>query len=128
MLIDRRRALVILGPAAALALTAAQTAKADPAAGQTVFAQHCAICHSTKTGEIIAGPSLAGVVGRKVGSVSGFPYSSAMKTAGGTWTPAALDTFVTMPRRAVPKTNMAFTGLPNAQQRADLVAYLATLK
>lgn len=112
----------------ALGLCSAQAAKADAAAGEVLFKRHCAVCHSTKAGEILSAPSLARLVGRKSGATPGFPYSAAMKSAGVVWSPASLDAFIAAPRKTVPKTNMAFTGLPDAAKRADLIAYLATLK
>ncbi|MFN3523617.1 MAG: c-type cytochrome [Phenylobacterium sp.] len=113
---------------AVLTLAAAGGAEAGAAEGEALFKRHCAVCHSATPDEVISGPSLARLVGRKAGSARGYPYSPAMKAAGLTWSPAALDAFLAAPRKAVPKTTMAFIGLPNPAQRADLVAYLATLK
>ena len=70
------------------------------------------------------GPSLKGIVGRKSGSFPGFNYSPAMKGKNVTWNPATLDTYLTAPMKFVPGTRMAFAGLPNAQDRADVIAYL----
>ena len=86
----------------------------------------CAACHSVDHANGV-GPYLDGVVGRRAGSVDGFHYSRAMKGAG-TWTPARLDAFVAEPQHAVPGTVMPYAGQPDAQARADLLAYLATLK
>lgn len=88
----------------------------------------CAACHSTKAGENRLGPSLAGVVGRKKASVTGFNYSPAMKAQQGAWTAASLDAFLTAPTKAVPGTRMIFPGVPDAKKRAALVGYLKTLK
>jgi cytochrome c len=67
-------------------------------------------------------------MGRKAGSVPGFSYSSAMKKSGIVWTPARLDTYLAAPQQVVPGNSMPFAGIANASQRADVVAYLATLK
>lgn len=74
------------------------------------------------------GPSLFGVVGREAGTIPGFHYSPANKNSGITWTPEKLDPYLTNPKAIVPGTTMMFAGLKDAQQRADLIAYLATLK
>ncbi|HWA04103.1 MAG TPA: cytochrome c family protein [Rhizomicrobium sp.] len=101
---------------------------ADAAKGKTVFAR-CAICHTTtKGGPNGIGPDLFGVVGRKAGTVPDFAYSAAMKNSGITWTPEKLDSYVAHPSAVVPGNRMAFAGIFDAGQRADVVAYLATLK
>ncbi|MDO8875557.1 MAG: cytochrome c family protein, partial [Pseudolabrys sp.] len=74
------------------------------------------------------GPSMAGIVGRKSGTVEGFRYSAANKNADITWTPEVLETYLTNPKAVVPGTTMAYVGLRNATQRADLIAYLVSLK
>lgn len=75
----------------------------------------------------MVGPSLFGVVGRKAGQVVGFHYSPANKASNQTWDAAALDLYLTSPATVVPHTIMTYPGLKDAQKRADLIAYLATL-
>jgi cytochrome c len=115
----------------ALGLLGAATAAAhaaDAAKGANVF-KRCAMCHTdAKGGGNGIGPNLFGVVGRKAASLPDFMYSGALKNAGLTWTPATLDKWISGPMRMVPGTKMAFAGVPNAEQRADLIAFLATLK
>lgn len=113
-----------VGMTAGMARPAA--AAADAGHGQALFGQRCAMCHSTD-GSAKIGPSLAGVVGRKAGSVSGFTYSSALKASNLTWTKPSLDKFLTAPAKMVPGTRMAVS-IPSQTDRADMVAYLATLK
>jgi cytochrome c len=74
------------------------------------------------------GPSLFGIVGRKNGSVSGFHYSNANKNADVVWDAATLDKFLQAPMTVLPGTTMGYAGLRDDTRRADLVAYLATLK
>lgn len=112
-----------LGLATALIAVSASAAGGDPAHGKTVFAR-CAACHDLNTGKTVLGPSLKGIVGRKAGSVAGFSYSAAMKAKAIDWTPANLDAFITAPTHYVPGTRMPFAGLPDAKDRADLIAYL----
>ncbi len=111
--------------AALAAATAAQAAlpAGDAARGKTVFAR-CAACHDLNTGAIRLGPSLKGVIGRKAGTFSNFSYSAGMKSKGVTWGPDTLDQFLTAPMKYVPGTRMAFPGLSNPQDRADVIAYL----
>jgi cytochrome c len=111
---------------AAFALSGAVSHAQDAAAGKAVFAQ-CAACHSID-GSNGVGPSLQGVVGRKAGTFPGFRYSRAMKSATITWDGPTLDAYVAEPQKALPGNVMPFSGLPDAKQRADLVAYLQALK
>ena len=99
---------------------------ADAADGEQAFAQ-CAACHSTD-GSNGVGPTLKGIVGRTSASVPGFVYSNAMKHAQVQWTAAQLDKYLTNPQAAVPGNVMPYAGLTDAQQRAALITYLATLK
>ena len=97
----------------------------DAAAGKAVFAQ-CTACHSID-GSNGVGPSLQGVVGRKAGSLAGFRFSRAMKASTLTWDAASLDAYIADPQKALPGNVMPFSGIPDAKQRADLIAYLKTL-
>jgi cytochrome c len=102
-------------------------AAGDPSAGQTVFAAHCAICHSTEPGVNKIGPSLAGIVGSKSGSVSEFDFSAGMKEANVTWDDANLDKFLANAVGFVHGTKM-FVNLPGEPDRQNVIAYLNTLK
>ena len=100
----------------------------DAANGKVVF-QRCAICHRVdKGGGNGLGPNLFGVVGRKAGTVAGFSYSAAMKNSGIVWTTDKLTAYVAHPAQLVPGNRMAFAGVTDPGQQADVVAYLATLK
>jgi len=101
---------------------------ADPAAGKSVFNSYCSICHSVQPGKNMVGPSLFGVVGRKSGSVPGFRYSPDNQSANITWDQATLDKYLQSPRSVIPGTIMTYAGLKDDTKRADLIAYLATLK
>jgi len=98
----------------------------DVAAGKQVYAQ-CAACHSIN-GSHGVGPTLQGVVGRQAGSILGFRFSRAMKGAGYPWDARTLDAYIENPQAAVPGNVMPYAGLVDVKQRADLIAYLATLK
>lgn len=99
---------------------------ADVESGRAVF-QVCAACHPSKPGELSIGPTLYGVVGRASGSVTGFDYSAAMKASNRTWTLQALDQYLSDPAAVIPNNKMAYAGVKDPQDRADLIAYLATL-
>lgn len=110
------------------ALLAGGTAAAQTVpTGKASFAP-CASCHGTKAGERKLGPTLFGVVGRKAASVPAARYSAAMKSSGIVWTPAALDAFLTAPRKHVPGTIMTFVGVSDKKKREALIRYLGTLR
>jgi cytochrome c len=98
----------------------------DAAAGGMAF-QQCAECHSPGHADG-AGPGLEGVVGRRAGTKDGFVYSVALKNSAIVWDDATLDGFLARPAKAVPGTTMAYPGDDDAKERADLIAYLKTLK
>lgn len=102
-------------------------AAADPAAGEKAFGK-CKACHKVD-GTDGTGPHLNGVVGRAKGSAAGFGYSDAMKAvASESWTPENLNGFIESPKKYLPGTKMSFAGLPKAEDRANLIAYLSTLQ
>jgi cytochrome c len=106
-------------------------AHADPVRGERVF-QRCYACHSVVAGEEnLPGPSLRCVLGRRAGTLSGFRYSPAMIEAGAVpglaWTRATLDAFLVDPLRLVPETTMTMPGLPVAEDRRDVIDYLASV-
>ncbi|MCE7796324.1 c-type cytochrome [Sphingobium sufflavum] len=110
---------------ATFATTAQAQAQKSP--GEQLFGQRCKICHSVEaSGPALLGPNLRGVVGRKAGSTT-FRYSPALKASNIGWTKETLDKFLSGPTKMVPGTRMVVS-LPDAKQRADLLAYLATLR
>ncbi|MBS0125302.1 c-type cytochrome [Thetidibacter halocola] len=97
-------------------------AAADAAAGEKVFGK-CRACHKVD-GTDATGPHLNGVVGRNIDAVAGFNYSGALEQVGDVWTPENLNHFLESPKSAAPGTTMGFNGLPKAEDRANLIAYL----
>jgi cytochrome c len=113
----------------ALAILAAAPAfAADAANGEKQFKMKCGLCHTVEPGKNKIGPSLAGIVGRPSGSIEGFKYSPANKAAGLTWDVATLDKYLVDPKAMVKGTTMTFPGVKNDGERADIIAYLETLK
>lgn len=111
----------------ATAQNAASSAAGNPTLGRTVFAR-CAACHAVTPGTNRLGPSLAGVIGRKAGSVAGYSYSPAMKASKVVWNARSLDSYLTRPAAMVPGTKMAFAGITSPADRANLIAYLSTVR
>ena len=102
----------------------AASAAGDAAAGQGTF-RVCRTCHQIGEGaKNFVGPELNGVVGRKAGSVAGYNYSDANKNSGLTWDEATLRKYLRLPRDVVPGTKMAFPGLQNDDDIANVIAYL----
>ena len=117
--------LVLVGVALVAGASPADAqAAGDPAKGKTVYAR-CAACHDLNTGATRLGPSMKGVIGRKSGSVPGYAYSPAMKAKAVTWNAQTLDAYLAAPAKFIPGNKMPFAGLPNPQDRADVIAYLA---
>jgi cytochrome c len=117
-----------LAAAALLALCTPALAEGDAAKGKAAFAK-CGICHNFATNGV--GPELKGIVGRKAASVADYAYSSGMKKLGDegfTWTEEHIDKWIADPKAMLPDSPMAqlFPGVPDAQERADIIAYLKT--
>jgi len=119
-------ALAVIGAPAA---TIARTGAAAPmTAGERAY-QKCYSCHALgETDEGAQGPSLKGIVGRKVAAWPGYDYSPAMRAHAKRqprWTRAALAAFLANPQGVVPDTDMGFFGLKDPAERAALIDYLA---
>lgn len=130
MTASRRSSLILpaLTAALAAAFLAATPARAegDAAAGKKAF-RKCAACHTVQAGKNRLGPTLAGIIGRTAGTVEGFKYSKAMTefgAGGGVWDEAAVDAYLADPKGFIKGNKMAFPGLKDAQERADVIAYL----
>ncbi|MEX6724946.1 c-type cytochrome [Parapedomonas caeni] len=126
----RSLSAIVAGTFLALAATSAQAAApaGDAKAGAKLFLQ-CRACHTVDVGgKNGVGPNLAGIVGAKAAAVPGYKFSPALTKANITWTPETLDTWLKRPSAMVPGTKMAFAGMANPKARADMIAYLSTLK
>lgn len=104
-------------------------AAGDAKRGADVFAEECGDCHSTVPGKNKKGPNLHGVVGRKAASIADFAgYSDAMKQSGITWSADRIDAYISQPRKVVAGGKMKYDGLDDAASRADVIAYLNSVK
>jgi cytochrome c len=114
------------GLAFALALVMAtrpSDAGGDAGRGQR-FYEECIACHSLERGVHGIGPSLHGVFNRRAGELSDYRYSPALKRSGIVWTADTLDAFIADSQQFLPANRMPYAGMPNAADRADLIAYL----
>ncbi len=101
-------------------------AVADAGAGERLY-RACAACHKLEQGANGVGPYLYGVVGRPISSAEGFSYSGALVTQGDVWSPENLSAFLEAPSDWAPGTKMAYRGMRDAEDRANLIAYLDSL-
>ena len=113
------RLLVVTGLLAA----SGAYADGDAARGRKLF-EECAACHSFERGTHGVGPSLQGVFERKAGELSEFRYSPAMKKSGIAWSAQSIDVFIADPQKEIKGNRMPFSGMPDARDRSDLIAYL----
>jgi cytochrome c len=105
-------------------LAAAGAAQAQDAKHGEKLYEECVACHSKERGAHGVGPALHGMFGRKAGEPADFRYSPALKRSGITWTPQTLDAYIADPQKAIPANRMPYAGMPDARDRADLLAYL----
>jgi cytochrome c len=108
-----------------MAAGAAGPALADAQHGKLLYAQ-CAACHSFNRADNDRGPNLKGIVGRKAAAVAGYSYSGALRRSAIVWDEATLNAFLANPRVVVPRSGMPGSGVPDPQDRSDLIAYLKT--
>ena len=101
-------------------------AAANAGSGERLWRQ-CAACHKLETGANGTGPYLHNVVGRDKGAAEGYEYSEILATMDGAWTPENLNGFLESPRAYAPGTKMAYNGMRDVEDRANLIAYLATI-
>jgi cytochrome c len=122
----RVRPIALLSGIAYLGLsTFSASADAD---GQLMFNNACRTCHSVREGDNRLGPHMRGIIGRKAGSLPDYSYSSAMRGADFVWDEGNLERFIASPDEIVPGNAMKpYGGLPSAESRAKLVAFLKTL-
>ena len=96
--------------------------------GRLSFGQ-CAVCHSTAEGQPHRiGPNLFDIYGKAAGKGDGFSYTAALRESGIIWTEETLDAFIADPQNYVRGNRMAYLGEADAETRANIIAYLKTLR
>jgi cytochrome c len=109
---------------AALLAATLPAAAQDIAAGEKSFAK-CRACHQIgETAKNSVGPVLNGLIGRPAGTVEGYNYSAANKNSGLTWDEATFSEYIASPATKIKGTKMAFAGIKDPAEVANLVAYL----
>ncbi|MBX9589348.1 MAG: cytochrome c family protein [Hyphomonadaceae bacterium] len=110
-----------------LLVAMSSAAYADPVEDGAEVFKRCRACHQVgENAKNVLGPQLNGLLGRKAGSVEGFNYSDANKNSGLVWDEKALADYIKDPRGAMPGNKMAFPGIKDERDVADLIAYLKT--
>jgi len=123
LIVNAAKVFIAIVATALSAPAALAQSPGNPDAGKLVFLQ-CKGCHSLDPGKNGIGPSLHGVFGRKAGTEAGYNYSPAMKNSGVSWDDDTLFKYLANPKAFVPGDKMPFPGLPDAQKRSDVIAYL----
>ncbi|GAB1865914.1 Cytochrome c [Camponotus japonicus] len=101
----------------------------DPINGKKLFMKMCASCHTTeKGGKHKIGPNLHGIIGKTSGTVPGFNFTETMKEKAVVWDEKSLNDYLEFSKKFVPGTKKAFHDIKKAEDRRDLIAFLATLK
>ena len=116
-----RRLLAALLAALLSGGASASAADGNAERGEEIYTR-CLACHTLAQNRV--GPRHCGLFDRKAGSVPNYAYSPAMKKYGVTWNEETLDRFIENPMKTVPGTKMGYAGVKDAQERADLIAYL----
>lgn len=108
-----------------MAAAHASHAAPDAAQGQVLYQAKCSACHSVAYNGV--GPAHQGVFGRQAGKAPGYAYSPALKAATLHWDAASLDRWLANPEAVLPGQKMGYS-VPDAGERAALIAYLRTLQ
>ncbi|MDR6678847.1 c-type cytochrome [Pseudomonas oryzihabitans] len=112
---------------ALLTLLSGELAWADADNGRKLFLRRCHNCHSVgPNAQSGFGPQLNDLFGRQAGSLPGYSYSEAMRSAGFAWDRKALEAFLRDPEQQVPGTKMRFWGIGDAEDLRDIADYLQT--
>lgn len=121
-------AVAAAGAAASLGAQASDGSKGNADRGGRVFASQCAVCHSTLAGWHKEGPSLAGVFGRRAGSAADFTGYRALRGMDVVWSEPSLDAWLADPKSFSGRDSAMPAKLADPQARADVIAYLRSLR
>jgi len=118
-------AAILLGGCMTGAPSTGSEAAGDADRGRMLFTK-CAACHTfDPAARPATGPHLAGIIGRRAGSLDDFAYTGLLRDQGFVWTPARLERWLKAPQQGFPGLCLPFTGFDRVQDRRDLIAWLA---
>ncbi|GAA0310348.1 c-type cytochrome [Psychrobacter aestuarii] len=103
-------------------------AKGDASSGEQIYRDACAQCHTLNPGHNNKGPQLMNVYGAPAAALSDYQYSEALKNTHWVWDAKSLDHYLADATKALPDTKMLADPMPDATERADVIAYLSTLR
>ncbi len=118
-----RNTIFVLGTALLGLASSPALAQSDVSRGEQLYVE-CAACHTFDNDTEELGPGLQGLFGRQAGALENYYYSPVLSDSGIVWNADTLDAFVADPQAAIPANRMPYSGLPDAQDRADLIEYL----
>ena len=113
--------------AVTLGLAVPSAGAQDTTRGKAVY-EACIVCHKLDPKSTDQGPTLVGVIGRRAGALDDFRYSRAIVRANIVWDESTLDAYLADPQSYIVGMRMPFGGIPDKAERADLIAYLKTLR
>ena len=96
--------------------------------GALIYQDACGQCHQLNPGLNKKGPQLMNIYGAHVGELEDYTYSEGLKTSGWVWDAETLDAYIADAEKAVPDSKMLSDPMPDAKERADVIAYLSTLR
>jgi cytochrome c len=118
-----RNTIIVFGTALLGLASSSALAQSDVSRGEQLYVE-CAACHTFDNDTEELGPGLQGLFGRQAGALENYYYSSVLSDSGIVWNADTLDAFIADPQAAIPANRMPYSGLPDAQDRADLIEYL----
>jgi cytochrome c len=115
--------IALVGLALSVLVPCSALAQGDTSRGKQLYVE-CAACHTFNNDDDELGPGLQGLFGRQAGALEDYYYSPVLSNSGVVWNADTLNAFIADPQAAVPLNRMPYSGLPDAQDRADLIEYL----
>lgn len=102
--------------------------KGDADNGALIYEEACGQCHQLTPGLNKKGPQLMNIYGAKAGALADYDYSEGLATSGWVWDAETLDPYIADVETAMPESKMLADPMPDASERADVIAYLSTLR
>lgn len=96
--------------------------------GAIIYQDACGQCHQLNAGLNKKGPQLMNIYGAPAAELEDYTYSDGLKTSGWVWDAQTLDPYIADAEKAMLDSKMLSNPMPDAQERADVIAYLSTLR